>query len=815
MFNIKSLALFGASLVFSAAAPVTAQQAGQSASDAAGPLEEVIVTAQRREQTLQSAAVAVDVVNQETLVRYGMESAQDLGLLSPSLGISAGGGPLTSLFIRGVGANTVNPLFDAGVAQNYDGVYLGRPAAASGLAFYDMERIEVVKGPQGTLFGRNSTGGVVNYIPVKPQLDETGGYGLLDVGSFGRTAAQGAVNIPAGDSMAFRIAGNYLDRDAYADDGTNTAESLSVRAQFLAELSEDANLRIAIDHSDVSGSGNTGDYVGTYNGNAAFGPLTNFTPSGLPIDSGGTSDAANALRGGVLAGPAFAFLAPLNSNEPFQDLTYSGILAEFNYETDSGTLTFVPAYREADQDYAFIGPGFGPSPAQETYEQITAELRFATDLDGSFNGVFGAFYFDEEADFSGNFNQDYIAPIQNFASGGDSWAVFAQGTFDLSDTVRLNAGVRYTEDSKFVNGGGSTFILFCGGPPGPNFITPPASFGAGCQNQSAFPAVTDPAVFINSLINDGVIPPGSTPNDGFYPVINGIPGAIIDVDGPGGVALVNTVDDDETTYRLGVEWDVGAESLFYAGYERGYRAGGVDISQVVPTYPPEFIDAYTIGSKNRFLDNRLQLNIEAFYWDYTDQQINYFATIGGGPEFRTVNADSTIQGLDVDLLWAATDDTTIGIKAQFLDSVYDRLDLVSDVGTGRYGCPAGAVSGGLQTFDCSGQNLVYAPDLALDLNISHVFHTGNLDLIGILDIIHRSEQNTDNSFLPEVEAEAYTQVNLELMLMPTSGRWSVSLYGRNLTDERFFTSTNVSRFGPFYGIYNPPRTYGIRLRTDF
>lgn len=810
MSNLKRLAVFGASIAFCAAAPTAAQESGSAAM-----LEEVVVTAQRREQTLQSAAVAVDVVDQETLVRFGAESARDLGLLSPSLGVSAGGGPLTSLYIRGVGANTVNPLFDAGVAQNYDGVYLGRPAAASGLAFYDMERIEVVKGPQGTLFGRNSTGGVVNYIPVKPQLDETGGYGLLDVGNFGKITGQGAVNIPAGDSMAFRIAGNFLDRDAYADDGTNTAESYSVRAQFLAELSEDATLRIAVDHSDVSGSGNTGDYVGTYNNNGAFGPLTDFTPSGLAIDSGGTSDDANALRGGALAGPAFAFLAPVNSNEVFQELTYSGILAEFNYETDNGTLTFVPAYREADQDYTFVGPGFGPAPAQETYEQVTAELRFATDLDGSFDGVFGAFYFDEDARFSGNFNQDYIAPIQNFASGGDSWAVFAQGTFDVSETVRLNAGVRYTEDSKFVNGNSHTYILFCGGPPGPDFITPPASFGAGCQNQAAFPAVTNPAALISSLVNDGVIPPGSTADDGFFPVINGIPGAIIDVDGPGGLNLVNTVDDDEVTYRFGVEWDVGDDSLFYAGFERGYRAGGVDISQVVPTYPPEFIDAYTIGSKNRFLDNSLQLNIEAFYWDYTDQQINYFATINGGPEFRTVNADSTIQGLDIDLLWAMSEDTTIGVKAQFLDSTFDRLELVSDVGTGRYGCTAGAVNGGLESFDCAGQNLVYAPDLALDLNVSHVMNIGNFDLVGILDVIHRSEQNIDNTFLPELEADAYTQVNLELMLIPVDGRWSVSAYGRNLTDERILTSANVSRFGPFYGIYNPPPTYGVRFRADF
>mgnify|MGYP001827324665 FL=1 len=785
---------------------------------AEGGLEEVTVTAQRREETLQDAAIALDVIDMDKLTRAGMESAQDLGRISPSLGVAAGGGPLTSLFVRGVGANTVNPLFDAGVAQNFDGVYLGRPAAASGLSFYDMERIELLKGPQGTLYGRNATGGVVNYIPVKPSIGETSGYAQIDVGNFGKIGGQGALNIAAGESSAFRVSGNFLERDPYADDGLNDAESYSLRAQFLTDLSENASLRVAVDHSDVSGTGVSGDLIGLYNNNGFAGPLTDFTPSGFAIDSGATSDAANALSGTVLAGPAFAFLPPIGANEIFQELTYTGVLAEFNYETDSGTLTFIPAYREADQDYTFIGPRFGPAPAKENHEQFTAELRFATELDSPFNGVFGAFYFDEDIDFDGTFNQSYIAPIQNFKNGGDSWAVFADGTFDVSDTFRLNAGVRYTDDEKYVDGTTHTFILFCGGAPAPGggFTTPPGSFALGCQNQMPFPTVTNPDDFINSLIASGVIPPGSTAQDGFYPVINGIPGAIIDVDGPGGVSLVNTVSDDEMTYRFGFEWDAAQDSFVYASYARGYRAGGVDISQVQPTYPPEYIDAFTFGSKNRFLDNTVQLNIELFYWEYEDQQINYFATIGGGPAFPTASAESTIQGVDIDLIWAASDATTIGVKAQFLDSTYDRLDLVSDPGTGRYGCASSGVNGaGLEVFDCSGQNLVYSPETALDLSIGHIFELGNFELHGYLDVRYRDDQNTDNSFLPELIAESHTLLDLEFALRPTDGNWTVSAYGRNLSDERYFVSTNVSRFGPFHGIYSPPRTYGVRFGIEF
>ena len=213
----------------------------QSESSATSPnagLIEIVVTAQRREQSLQDAALPVEAINQEELTRQGMETAQDLGLLSPSLGISAGGGPLTSIFLRGVGNLTVNPLTDSAIAQNVDGVYLGRSSGAAGQSFYDLERVELLKGPQGTLYGRNATGGVINYIPQKPIIGETSGYIQAEAGEYDKTAFQGAVNFDAGENVAVRLAGNVLNRDGYSDDGTNDADSMSLRAQILFEPSD-------------------------------------------------------------------------------------------------------------------------------------------------------------------------------------------------------------------------------------------------------------------------------------------------------------------------------------------------------------------------------------------------------------------------------------------------------------------------------------------------------------------------------------------------------------------------------------------------
>ena len=130
--------------------------------------------------------------------------------------------------------------------------------------------------------------------------------------------------------------------------------------------------------------------------------------------------------------------------------------------------------------------------------------------------------------------------------------------------------------------------------------------------------------------------------------------------------------------------DWGDSNLLYAGFETGYRAGGVDLSLVSPTYEPEYIDAFTIGSKNRFLDNTLQINAELFLWKYDDQQVTYFTTLDGASAFPIANADSTIQGLDIDVIWAASDSTTIYGNVQFLDSTYDSLNLISDPARGRF-----------------------------------------------------------------------------------------------------------------------------------
>lgn len=813
----KFLVAASAIAIAISAQPVLAQDTEPGADEQRG-LNVITVTAQRREESLQDAAVAIDAITPDQLVRQGVETATDLGRLSPSLGVAPGGGPTASLFVRGVGALTVNPLQDSGVAQNYDGVYLGRANAAAGLGFYDMERVELLKGPQGTLYGRNATGGVLNYIPKAPELGEVGGYIQGSYGNFDAFSLQGAVNVPLGDMAALRVSGSHQKRDGYNSDGTSDLDIQSIRAQLLFEPTDRISVRLAADHTEVGGKGTSGSLLGFFG--TAPGTQQDFTPTGVDIDCGATCAASNAFRVQTIQGPSFQLNPPIDPDEVFQDLSYTGVNAEFNLELDAGTITLIPAYREYSQDYAFVGPGFAPAPTQEDGEQFSIEARFTSDFDGPLNGVFGFYYFDEEIDFAANFYQVAVAPIQNWTNGGDSWAAFAQLTLEVTDQFRINVGGRYTEDNKFVSGDDFTFLTVCPleTPPFPGAPFEIPDFAAcAAQNYPFATVTTDPQAYIDDLIAGGFIPPGSTINDGFYPFINGAAGFIVDTGA--GQNLTNSDSWSEPTYRVGLEYDVTPDSLLYATYERGYRAGGVELDDPTAagglSFDPEFINAFTIGSKNRFLGDTLQINAEAFYWEYKGQQITYFSTIDGAPNFGTSNGNSTIQGIDLDVLWAATTSTTLGLKFQYLDATLDNLTLLSDPGTGRFGCDNVGVVDSLQTFECSGTELLYSPEIAVDLALQQVIELGDYDLTFFADASYRSEQQTDLSFTAPTVADDYITANFQLTFAPADEGWSISAFINNAFDERFLTNTNVGSGGAFYGEHNPPRTYGVRARAEF
>lgn len=776
-------------------------------------LEEIVVTAQFKQETLQDAGLAIDAVDAERLVRQGVTSAADLAKLVPALTITDAGGISGLLFVRGVGNTANNDYLDPAIIMTYDGVAMARGSATAINGFYDLERVEVLKGPQGTLYGKNATGGVINLIPAKPKLGETSGFINGSFGNYDDRQFSGAINLPMGENSALRVAANKVEHDGYNKDGTNDADKTGFRAQFLTEVNDQLTVRVGADYSDIGGVGGGTTPVGQYVPTGVFGNYA-LLPSGLAENEGQNTAAGNAFRNTVLSAPGFGFLDSIR-DENYVDAEMVGVNAEINYTTDHGTLTIIPAWRKTEQDSKFSHPGFDAGWWQGDVEQKSLEVRFSGTRDGILSEyLIGAYYFDEELEGNNTFNQNFVLPMQDYTQEGDSKAIFGQITWDLADNLRLITGVRYTDDHKELAGQIDNYIVFCGGLP-PNNIVPPASFGAGCATPGVlpqFPTLDTPAEAQAWLIDNGwastfiPIPPGE-----LIPLNNGAGTILHSISKPPGA-----YDKSKTTYRISMEWDVLEDSMIYVSFETGYRAGGLQPSET-NMYEEELLDAYVIGTKNRFLDGSLQFNAELFFWDYQDQQISYFAGASDGTfENRTDNVGATTnKGVDLDLLWQAGENTLISTKLQWLDASYDDLHFISVAGRDNINCPNSVYEGQSYDFDCSGNDAIFSPEWTWQFAIQHTIPLGSMNLIASLDTTWVDDQVTGFFNLAHEVIEDHWTTNLDLTLMSADETWSVSAYARNLEDDRTVQSTQTPIIGIATASYGADMTYGMRFGYRF
>ncbi|MBO9558485.1 MAG: TonB-dependent receptor plug domain-containing protein, partial [Caulobacter sp.] len=260
---------------------------GPVADTSQGGISDIIVTAQRVEESGQRIPIPVDILEPAELVQQNVVRAEDLSRLSPSLAANGGGGPTTVFFVRGVGNATVNGYSDPAISFNYDGVYIGRPTSTSGV-FYDLQRVEILKGPQGTLYGRNATAGAINVIPNRPELGETSGNFMLGYGNYDWLTGQAAINVPVGQDVAIRAAGSVSHRDAFQSDDTGDQREYAGRLQIYGEPTAQLDLRLAFDFSHQGGASSSGYYLGAVNptfGAAGFAGYQ-FVPTGFSTQQG-------------------------------------------------------------------------------------------------------------------------------------------------------------------------------------------------------------------------------------------------------------------------------------------------------------------------------------------------------------------------------------------------------------------------------------------------------------------------------------------------------------------------------------------------
>jgi len=426
---------------------------GDAAAQGEGGLgAEILITAQRREESLQRAAIAVTALDGDAITQAGVTQATELTRLVPSLQV-APASSLSQFYLRGVGTFAANAFAEQGVAFNLDGVYLSRPAAPSGL-FYDLARIEVLKGPQGTLYGRNATGGAVNVITNRPELGELGGFLTAEYGNFDTIRASGAVNFPLGAQVALRVAGQHAEHDGYFNDGYDDEDTSAGRAQLYFDSGSGLDATLIVDFAHVGGQGSGGTII----------PLL--------FDEGderlGPSD-PRVIAEYLTRPPTPPVPQIIARDDGYQDNDFFGVMAEINADLGFAELTLIPAYRRTDLDFRGYASSF-LIDVTELSDQMSFEARLAGDT-GRLNWVLGTYYFAEDVDADQFFDQASNGTLIQSNLETESLAVFGQATYSVTDAFRVTGGIRYTSDNKQQNSYAETrpFVGFV--PPGPpNFI---------------------------------------------------------------------------------------------------------------------------------------------------------------------------------------------------------------------------------------------------------------------------------------------------------------------------------------------------------
>ncbi len=828
-------------------APVAAQD------DSGGFLEEIVVTSSKQESTLQEIPVAVTVVSGEELKLSQVQDIKDLQFLVPSLRVtqlqSSGN---TNFLIRGFGNGANNAGIEPSVGVFIDGVYRSRTASAlSDLP--NLERIEVLRGPQSTLFGKNASAGVISVITAKPSLNETTGSASLTFGEYSQVLVKGEVNGPLSDTVGFGLSASYNQRDGYYDnlaggDPLGELNRYGVRGQLLLLPSDALEIRLIADYDDFDEA-----CCGVAN-------LLNGPTGGAILATGG-----NLVPESPFAYQGYYDFTPVNQFET------SGISAQVDYDlTDTITLTSITAFRSlsrfdnVDIDFTsaqLLDPGTANRTETEI-DTITQELRLAGATDST-SWMVGLYLFDEDveqqtgvlygtgfrpyADFlttaqsGGNPFTDpspldglevalglpagtFFAPgqglLEDSTMDNQAISLFAQIDIDLSDRATLTLGANYTEDEKDVVfdstgtdvfsavdlvtvGFGGLFSALTGGqPPTPaNFAMFPMQF-AQAQALSTVPCTAANAPLCNSAL-------ALTPLQFLPP----------NVDFPNSVENGKSKDDD-TTWTVRLAYDVSDNVNVYASAGTGFKATSWNLSRDSRPFPrdqaaieaaglnvpnltyttrfaePEESTVFELGMKARW--DTVALNVAIFSQEIEGFQSNIFTGTG----FNLANAGKqSTDGLELDIRWQPVDSFQATLAATFMDPLYDSFPNAEGIGG-----PA----------DLSGTQPPGIHEVSITATGQYTFELANAAGFVRGEFIYEDDIQVIENTPASVASREVNTLNASAGLTWDNG-YEVMVWGRNVTNDEYLLSAfpSVAQDGSFSGYPNQPRTYGITLRKYF
>ena len=676
-------------------------------------IEELIVTAEKRSSTVQETAIAITAYSDEMLAVRGIESLEDLQFSAPNLVISENSqSPVSYAYIRGIGSDQLVAGFDPGVAYHVDGVYVGQPSSMPG-DMWDLERVEVLRGPQGTLYGRNTTGGSINVITKEPVAGFEA-YGDITAGNFGRQRFRGAIN-NGSEKVAFRLAFIQDEDDGYQDNAVGSngdkTDYSSVRAKVKFQINDRTELVLSAQRFENDGQM-------SQRKREAFGPVE--LAPGFVIN----------VYEGALANPTDPRKVAKDHREK---LSLENDLLSARLTIDFAAFTLVSITGRITNEWfqtSDIDMSSNPVQFQDwtmDTEQFSQEIQLISNGEGPFEWIVGAYYFDEELDTDYLFQDSSIAGF-TFLNGGDlettSKAVFAQFSYDLQDNgspFRVTGGIRWTEDEKELS---------------------------EYQQIPQF-----------------------------------------------GVDIAATMEEDwsEVSGKLGLDWFVNDRSMAYATYSRGYKGGGYSIGQF-DVFDPETVDAFEVGYKSQWLNQRAQLNVAVFYNDYQDLQVNFLEFTS----FTTDNAaEATIQGIELEGTLLATENLTLSAMLTWLDAEFDDYQFTP-------------------TEDLSGTTLNRAPENTVGLSAQYEWPLANgSHLLARADYYWQDEVYYRVQNIDRHRESSFSTADIRFIWTSADDRWEVDVFGKNLGDEdnlRGLTvSDGLSTGNNSFESYYPPRTYGLRV----
>jgi iron complex outermembrane receptor protein len=766
----------------------------------AAVVEEIIVTAQKREQTLQEVSLPVTAISMDRIQTNQVITLEDLQYIAPSLSFGNALG-VAKIYLRGVGLNDQTSGIDPSVALHVDGAVINDPTAHF-TSLFDLERVEVLRGPQGILYGRNATGGSINIVTAKPTR-ELSGYGRVTYGDYNLIVAEGAVSGPLTGMISGRIAYRGLWRDGY---GTNEATGhdvddanhQAVRAHLEFDFNEDVNLLV------------TGEYyreddnaLGSHFKRATF-PQFLTDPTLTPAEA--ASIAPLGIGGYPVGKRNYASeFDPINEKETWAVTgTLSWALNE-NF-----TVVDIANYRYVDGLYAhdFDGSGVvnryditGQPPTihsrTQTSDQVSNELQLQY-AGERLNGLLAFYYFQQDIDAT---NRSGASPFGGLPVPGltrqrvfltgtgstESWSMFANITYDLTAQLALKLGARYTEEDRSI--ASDNFIQVFRNPPFvPGVVTPLDTLAPF----SLPPFVVD---------RDG-IPVG---NRGNFPIE---------------AKASDKRSTDNFSPMAGLEWRPSDDLMLYYTYSEGFKSAVGQLAQTDSgVAEPETIQNHEFGAKTRWLDGSLILNVALFAYDMQDVQLaRTLPAGGGGTGFVNIfenAAQMEGKGVEMELYWQATDQLSLSAGVSILDVQFVEYNSVDNFDP----CLV-LVKCAPPVLSFKGNSPRYTPDLAFnihgvyDIPLEPYGYSGTLSLSG--DVSYKGEQFFSEANNDVERSDAYLFGDASISWTSADQHWHASLWGKNLGDKfaeaGSFTVSLSRTVGAFF---LPPRTYGFTLGYDF